>query len=237
MYNNIVSYCFIAEPIKRGSFSHLVQVIENTLNNEEKLAYKELTDQYVSMSELMSDKSTRFKRSISQFKRASSEDTYSKITDTTHISSNETTSLLTISDVIPEEKVVSSKTCIYSIIENKNDLSENSNSNNIFKNDDTSLQPSSDTISTIPTLASEPCYVLPNAIQLNDKLSISQEDDSGAYKTFQEIMNDCNKEEKVQPYLHYLHMNSSLQNNTLKQENTDEENFPSGYISIECANT
>ena len=212
-------------------------MIESTLNNEEKLAYKELTDQYESMSELMSDKSTRFKRSISQFKRGKSEDTYSKITDTTNISSNENTSLLTISDVIPEEKVVQSRTCIYSIIENKNDLSDKNDSNNIFKNDDTNLQPSSDIILTLPTPTSEPCCLLPNAIDLSDKLPLSQEDDSKAYKTFQEIMNDCNKEKKEQPYLHYLHMNSSVQNNTLKQENTDEENFPSGYISIECANT
>ena len=100
-----------------------MQVIENILNNEEILAYKELTDQYESMSELMSDKSTRFKRSISQFKRVKSEDTYSKITDTTNISSNETTSLLTISDIVPEEKAVPSKTCIYSIIENEKDAS------------------------------------------------------------------------------------------------------------------
>ena len=44
-------------------------MIESILNNEEKLAYKELTDQYETMSELMSDKATRFKRSISHFKR------------------------------------------------------------------------------------------------------------------------------------------------------------------------
>ena len=237
MYNKIASYCFVTEPIKRGSFSHLVQVIESILNNEEKLAYKELTDQYESMSELMSDKSTRFKRSISQFKRVKSEDTYSKITDTTNVSSNETTSLLTISDIVPEEKAVPSKTCIYSILENEKDLSENNDSNNIFKNDNTNLQPSSDTISTLPTLTTEPCYLLPNAINLNDKSCTCQEDDPSAYKTFQEIMSDSNNEQKEHPYLHYLDMNSSIANKTLNQENTDDGNFPSGYISIECANT
>ena len=137
-----------------------MQVIENILNNEEILAYKELTYQYESMSELMSDKSTRFKRSISQFKRGKSEDTYSKITDTTNVSSNETTSLLTISDIVPEQKAEPSKTCIYSIIENEKDLCENSDSNIISKNDNTNLQSSSDTISTLPTLTTEPCYLL-----------------------------------------------------------------------------
>ena len=107
----------------------------------------------------------------------------------------------------------------------------------IFKNDNTNLQPSSDTISTLPTLTTEPCYLLPNAIDLNDKSCTSQEEDSSAYKTFQEIMSDSNNEQKGQPYLHYLDMNSSIQNKTLNQENTDEGNFPSGYISIECANT
>ena len=56
MYNKIAIYCFVVEPIKRGSFSHLVQVIEGVLNDKEKSAYKELTEQYESMRELMTDK-------------------------------------------------------------------------------------------------------------------------------------------------------------------------------------
>ena len=83
IYNKLATYCFVTEPLKRGCFSHLVQVIEGVLNDDEKLAYKELTDQYASMRELLLDETNRFKRSISQYKKDGTEANYSKFTEKT----------------------------------------------------------------------------------------------------------------------------------------------------------
>merc|ERR1712223_2125113 len=94
IYNKLATYCFVTEPLKRGCFSHLVQVIEGVLNDDEKLAYKELTEQYESMRELLLDKTTRFKRSISQYKKDDADVNYSKLTDTTNISSPDDSSPL-----------------------------------------------------------------------------------------------------------------------------------------------
>ena len=51
------------EPLKRGAFSDIVDVLEEVLSTEEKEEYKELTEQYSSMRELMEDSITQLKRS------------------------------------------------------------------------------------------------------------------------------------------------------------------------------
>ena len=124
MYNKLAIYCFVAEPIKRGSFSHLVQVIEEALNDDEKSAYKELTEQYESMRELMTDKATQFKRSISQYKKDDTQTLYSKMKDTTIISSHEGTSLLTSKDEEAVAETIVSEPCTYAILENTTDLNQ-----------------------------------------------------------------------------------------------------------------
>ena len=55
--------CFVAEPMKRATFSDIVQTLEAGLHKEEKEEYKELTEQYASMRELMEDPVTQLKRS------------------------------------------------------------------------------------------------------------------------------------------------------------------------------
>ena len=55
--------CFVAEPMKRATFSEIVQIIEAELYDEEKKEYNELTEQYASMRELMEDPVTQLKRS------------------------------------------------------------------------------------------------------------------------------------------------------------------------------
>ena len=232
----MASYCFIAEPIKRGSFSHLVHVIESFLNCDEKSAYKELTDQYRSMRMLMLDPSTRFKRSISHYRRDKTEDTYSKATESNIISSNESMILPTISDEIPEENSTPSESCIYSKIENPNDLSDTKDNTDILGNDEDNLQPSNDKMLTMHDLTSESSYLMLNSNHISDTLSLPQEDDSSTYKAINEIMNECNNEQKEQPYLHYLHVSSDTPIEILNKEITDEGNFASGYVSVECAN-
>ena len=59
---------------------------------------------------------------------------------------------------------------------------------------------------------------------------------TSTYKTINEIMNDCNSEQKEQPYLNYLHVGSNTPIEILNKEITDGGNFSSGYISVECAN-
>ena len=116
----------MAEPIKRGSFSHLVHVIEGVLNDNEKSAYKELTEQYESMRELMTDKATQFKRSISQYKKDDTPTLYSKMKDTTNNSSHERISLLTSHDeeAVTERNV--SEPCTYAVLEDTSDLTQKS---------------------------------------------------------------------------------------------------------------
>lgn len=55
--------CFVAEPMKRATFSDIVQILEAELHHEEMEEYKELTEQYASMRELMEDPVTQLKRS------------------------------------------------------------------------------------------------------------------------------------------------------------------------------
>jgi hypothetical protein len=55
--------CFVAEPMKRATFSDIVQILEAGLHKEETEEYKELTEQYESMRELMEDPVTQLKRS------------------------------------------------------------------------------------------------------------------------------------------------------------------------------
>ena len=76
------------EPLKRGAFSDIVDVLEEVLSTEEKKEYNELTEQYSSMRELMEDSITQLKRSqdnnekvvspISQHKNDEIEVSYSK---------------------------------------------------------------------------------------------------------------------------------------------------------------
>ena len=49
--------------MKRATFSDIVQTLEAALDDKEKDEYKELTEQYASMRELMEDPVTKLKRS------------------------------------------------------------------------------------------------------------------------------------------------------------------------------
>ena len=69
-YNKVADGCFVAEPMKRATFSDIVQTLEAELTQDEKDEYRELTEQYSSMRELMEDPVTQLKRS-STFTRQS----------------------------------------------------------------------------------------------------------------------------------------------------------------------
>merc|ERR1712141_715807 len=63
IYNQLADACFVSEPMKRATFSDIVQTLEAALDDKEKDEYKELTEQYASMRELMEDPVTKLKRS------------------------------------------------------------------------------------------------------------------------------------------------------------------------------
>ena len=69
-YNKVADGCFVAEPMKRATFSDIVQILEAELTQAENDEYKELEEQYASMRELMEDPVTQLKRS-STFTRQS----------------------------------------------------------------------------------------------------------------------------------------------------------------------
>ena len=211
-------------------------MIEGFLNGDEKLAYKELTNQYKSLNTLLLDEPTRFKRSISQYKRDETDDTYSKVTDTNNTSGNESTSRLTVSGEVTEDNSISCETGVYSQIQNPNDLSEANDNTNILGNDDTNLLPPSDKIPTKPAITSESCNLTTTVFHMSDILSLTGEDESSSYKTLNEIMDDCNNEQKEQPYLHYLDFSSNTPFEILNKEIPDEGSFSSAYVSVECAN-
>ena len=125
IYNKLATYCFVTEPLKRGCFSHLVQVIEGVLNDDEKLAYKELTDQYASMRELLLDETNRFKRSISQYKKDDTEANYSKFTEKSIISSPDDSSPLISNNVKSIAESSEPKPSTYTTLQNVIDLKEN----------------------------------------------------------------------------------------------------------------
>ena len=125
IYNKLATYCFVTEPLKRGCFSHLVQVIEGVLNDDEKLAYKELTDQYASMRELLLDETNRFKRSISQYKKDDTEANYSKFTEKTIISSSDDSSPLISNNEKSIAENIEPEPSTYTAIQNVIDLKEN----------------------------------------------------------------------------------------------------------------
>ena len=125
IYNKLATYCFVTEPLKRGCFSHLVQVIEGVLNDDEKLAYKELTDQYASMRELLLDETNRFKRSISQYKKDGAEANYSKFTEKTIISSSNDSSPLLSNNEKSIAENIDPEPSTYTTLQNVIDLKEN----------------------------------------------------------------------------------------------------------------
>jgi len=63
IYNQLADACFVSEPMKRATFSDIVQTLEAALDDKEKEEYQELTEQYASMRELMEDPVTKLKRS------------------------------------------------------------------------------------------------------------------------------------------------------------------------------
>ena len=54
--------CFVADPMKRATFSDIVEQLEKELNDEEQLEYHHQSEQYASMSSLISNPDTQFKR-------------------------------------------------------------------------------------------------------------------------------------------------------------------------------
>ena len=169
----------------------MVQVIEGVLNDDEKLAYKELTEQYESMRELLLDKTTRFKRTISQYKKDDADVNYSKLTGTTNISSLDDSSPL--------------------ISNNVKSIAED-------------IEPDPNT------------YTLQKVIDLKENHSSTDDNASSSYKMLQDIIEGCNNDNPEQTYSSYIQMNSSTHTESLIEDNTNNENIPCGYISIECAN-
>lgn len=76
MYNKLADCCFENDPLKRGTFTDLVQLIEELLADDEKMAYKEMTEQYASMCNLISKQAPKFKNSITRDEKLKSQSSY-----------------------------------------------------------------------------------------------------------------------------------------------------------------
>jgi hypothetical protein len=63
IYDQLANMCFVADPMKRATFSDIVEQLEKELNAEEQLEYRLQSEQYASMSSLISDPNTQLKRS------------------------------------------------------------------------------------------------------------------------------------------------------------------------------
>ena len=61
IYNKLAKLCFIPDPMKRASFSDLVQELENSLNSEEKEEYTQLSNQYTKIRSPNSNNDSRVK--------------------------------------------------------------------------------------------------------------------------------------------------------------------------------
>lgn len=63
IYDQLAKMCFVADPMKRATFSDIVEELDKQLTDKEKLEYRRQSEQYSSMSSLISDPNTQLKRS------------------------------------------------------------------------------------------------------------------------------------------------------------------------------
>jgi hypothetical protein len=63
VYGELAKMCFIADPMKRSTFSDIVQQLEKWLNDEEKQEYHRQSEQYASMRSVISNSDTQPKKS------------------------------------------------------------------------------------------------------------------------------------------------------------------------------
>ena len=103
IYNKLASYCFENDPLKRSSFTDIVHVIEEVLSDDEKVSYKELTELYENMGQLMSEQAPKLQKSTTEENSCDTKKFYSKTKNNPAIAQD--SSLLSIDEISMSDEI------------------------------------------------------------------------------------------------------------------------------------
>lgn len=217
-YNKVADGCFVAEPMKRATFSDIVQILEAELTQAENDEYKELEEQYASMRELMEDPVTQLKRS-STFTRQSLQKLNILSTG------NGDEKIIPFKSKKEDKKNAPSymKAVAISASELPGQVQANCDSSTDKKGGN-SIDTSGDNIEYVAFQAN-------SDLKNHDEQVLTQnEDPGGGYITFEGTKaNPKNSEDQ-----HFLAVNQTpIQGDTTNENNPESENLCSGYVTIE----